>query len=157
MQNISYIFIYVVCIYVIYICTVSIICNTKEFAILFLLFVRIIATDIYPSCNHCHLCCYGSVCTHLNDFVRTFKWSFIFICRFISQQGLISNYIIIGNYGKVFTDNIFLYLRLLVLTYVFLIYYMFDWENNLSAEHQLACNLVLNEMIRRSYFNGCCC
>ena len=69
----------------------------------------------------------GYVRPHLNDFIRTLKWSFIFISLISSNQDFISNVVIIIYSCGVFMNHVFLYVRLFPLTYVSQIRYMIDW------------------------------
>ena len=71
------------------------------------LVVRLNTAYIYPLCNWTHHWGYCYIFSHLEDFVRTFIWGFVFICCFIYQKYLISNSMIVLDYIRVFPDEIF--------------------------------------------------
>ena len=127
----------------------------NDLVILFFVVVSLNVANIHPSCNLYHLQCYCSVCPNVY-FLWNFKWGFIFICCFIFQQDLIYKPIIIIYYNWNFADGVFLYLRLLALIYEFPIHHFFYKENNVSAKHQLACNLVLKYVIHIFQWKGRC-
>ena len=65
-------------------------------------------------------------------------WSLIYVCGMIIDHEFISNFLVVVNCFIIFTDIIFINLRLLSLTYLFPIHLMFYQENHITAKYKLA-------------------
>ena len=85
------------------------------------------------------------------NYKQTFKLSFIFKSCVFSDHNLISKYVIMVNYSRVFVDCVFLHLCLFTLIYVFPIHYVVYWEDHISSKHYLDQNFYLSLVICRVY------
>ena len=87
-------------------------------SVYFRIIIRLYAADIYSRCNLSRLNGNGSVCPHLNNFIRTSKWCFVFkVCVFLDHD-LISNSVIVVDYCRVLANEVVFNLRLSTLKYI---------------------------------------
>ena len=68
--------------------------------------------------------------------------AFVFVCSVFSENDVITDFKVVVSSMSIFTGVIFFSLRLILLTYEFLIHPMFYWQNHITAKYQLARNIT---------------
>ena len=101
----------------------------------FWIIIRLYVAYIHSRCDRSCLNGNGSACPGLINFIRTFKWCFVFKGCVIIDRDLIPNSVIVVNYCRVFTNYVFFNLILFTLAYISPIYYMIYWGGHVSTKN----------------------
>ena len=97
--------------------------------------IRLHVADVYSCCNRSHSQGNSSIFPCVNSFIGAFEHNFVFICWLSFCYYFIYHSIIVIDSSSVFTDEIFIYLRLFALTYISPIHYVIYRQYHVSTKN----------------------